>query len=165
MRGSGCWRDPLLNNGRLILSDIPQTNSNAARALQHGVVFLFSAVSLHALSSILANFANGLAINFGVTIFALNLLPFLVLGVIGYCVALKKNWSRVLVLLAVLCLIFPAGLIRSVPFLLGMIRGQMFYLSWLYILSSAAMALSLLLYAFSLLVLFTRPASLSFKKN
>ncbi len=92
-------------------------------------------------------------------------LPSVFLAFLAHRTSAGKNWARVTFLILFLVLILPSGLIKSIPFVFGLVNGQLSSIDWHYQFASALITIALLLQAFSLFVFFSKPSALCFRQS
>ena len=136
---------------------------NLPKIFKVGVAFLCISICLQALSAFILRstlfLGNDLISNILIS------LPSLFLAFLAYKTSVGKNWARASLLVVFLVLILPNGLIKSIPFILGLANGQLTSIDWYYQFASALIAIALLLQAFSLYIFFSKPSALCFRQS
>ncbi len=127
------------------------------------VISLWGSICLQAISTFILS--PHLYLGSDLLSVSLMAMPLAVLAFLAYKTSVGKNWARVSFLILFLVLILPNGLIKSIPFVLGVVTGQLASIEWHYQFASGFIAIALLLQVFSLYVFFSKPSAFLFRQS
>lgn len=135
------------------------------KTLKLGITFLWVSIFLQAFSAFILRPTLYLGLVSDLIANILIALPSVFLAFLAYKTSVGRNWARVTFFILFLVLILPDSLIKSIPFVLGLVNGQLMSIDWHYQFASALIAIALLLQAVSLFILFSKPSALYFRPS
>jgi hypothetical protein len=92
-------------------------------------------------------------------------MPTLLFALLAFKISQYKNWARSTFLWLFLIFVVPNGLLKSIPFVAGLLTGQLGAIAWYFQFMSTLVFLGLLLQSFCAYVLFTKPVATQFKSQ